>query len=71
MAVFISPKAELPSNGAQLENRAILKYEIKKPPKGYDNPLRGSHDHLLVTHLLILRLRRLEVLLLGLFGYDG
>jgi hypothetical protein len=29
------------SEGDQLEDRAILKYEIKKPPEGYDNPLRG------------------------------
>jgi hypothetical protein len=28
-------------DGDQLEDRAILKFEIKKPPKGYDNPLRG------------------------------
>jgi hypothetical protein len=29
------------SEGDQLEDRGILKYEIRKPPKGYDNPLRG------------------------------
>jgi hypothetical protein len=29
------------SDGEQLENRAILKYEIRKPPKGCNNPLGG------------------------------
>ena len=41
MAVFVSPKADFRSDGNQIEHRSILKYEIKKPPKGYDNPLRG------------------------------
>jgi hypothetical protein len=39
--VFVSPKMDLRSNGDQLEEKAILKYEFKKPPKGCDNPLRG------------------------------
>ncbi len=41
MAVFVSPKTNFRSNGNQVEDRAILKFEIKKPPKGYDNPLGG------------------------------
>jgi hypothetical protein len=41
MAVFVSPKTDLRSDGEQMENRAILKYELKKPPKGYDDPLKG------------------------------
>jgi len=41
MAVFVSPKADFRSDGDQLENRALLKYEIKKPPKGCNNPFRG------------------------------
>jgi len=41
MAVFVLPKADFRSNGEQLEKRAILRYEIKKPPKGYNNPLKG------------------------------
>jgi hypothetical protein len=41
MAVFVSPRADFRSDGEQLEDGAILKYEIKKPPKGHDNPLGG------------------------------
>jgi hypothetical protein len=41
MAVFVSPKTDFRSDGNQVEDRAILKFEIKKPPKGYDNPLGG------------------------------
>ena len=41
MAVFVSPKTDFKSDGDQLKVRTILKYEIKKPPKGYNNPLRG------------------------------
>jgi hypothetical protein len=41
MAVFVSPKTDFRSDGDQVESRAILKYAIKKPPKGYKNPLRG------------------------------
>jgi hypothetical protein len=29
------------SDGDQVENRPFLRYERKKPPKGYDDPLRG------------------------------
>jgi hypothetical protein len=41
MAVFVSPEADFRAEGDQLENRAILKFELKKPPKGYYNPLGG------------------------------
>jgi hypothetical protein len=41
MAAFVSPKADFRSDGDQMEDRTVLKYEIKKPPKGFDNPLRG------------------------------
>jgi len=41
MAAFVSPKADFRSDGDQLGDRAILQHEIRKPPKGYDNPLRG------------------------------
>jgi hypothetical protein len=37
MAVFVSPEADIRSDGGQLEDRAI----IKKPPKGCNKPLRG------------------------------
>jgi len=41
MAVFVSPKTDFRPDGNRVEDRAILKFEIKKPPKGYDNPLGG------------------------------
>ena len=41
MAVFVSPEADFRSDGDQVEDRAILKCGINKPPKRYDNPLRG------------------------------
>jgi hypothetical protein len=41
MAVFVSPKADFGSDGDQVEDRTVLKYEIKKPLKGHENPLRG------------------------------
>jgi hypothetical protein len=41
MAVFASRKTDFRSDGEQLEDRAILEYEIKKPPIGYANPLGG------------------------------
>ena len=41
MAVFVSPKTDFRSDGDQVESRAILKYAIEKPPKGYDIPVRG------------------------------
>jgi hypothetical protein len=41
IAVFVSPKTDFRSDGDQMENRAILKYELKKPLKGYYTPLRG------------------------------
>jgi hypothetical protein len=41
LVIFTSSKMRFRSDGDQLENRAILKYEIKKPPRGYDNSLRG------------------------------
>jgi len=40
-AIFVSPKTDFRSDRDQLEDRPILKYEFKKPPKGYNNPLRG------------------------------
>ena len=40
-AFFVSPKRDFRSDGDQVEDRAILRYEIRKPPKGYDNPLGG------------------------------
>jgi hypothetical protein len=41
MAVFVSPKADFRADGDQVEDRAILKYEKKEPPKECNNPLRG------------------------------
>jgi hypothetical protein len=41
MAVFVSPKRDFRSDGDQVEHRNVLKYKIKKPPKGFENPLRG------------------------------
>jgi hypothetical protein len=41
LAVFVSPKADFRSDGDQLEDKAFLKDEIKKPLKGYYPPLRG------------------------------
>jgi hypothetical protein len=41
MAVFVSPKADFRSDRDQLEDRANFKYEIKKPPRGCNNPPRG------------------------------
>jgi len=41
MAVFVSPKTDFRSDADQVEDRGILIYEIKKPLKGRNNPLRG------------------------------
>jgi len=41
LAIFYLSKMRFRSDGDQLEDKGILQYEIKKPLKGYDNPLRG------------------------------